>query len=108
MSDKELHHDLNELKALNMQGILLHLSTKEDLYQAKSELRLEIVTVKSELREEISAVKSELKNEISAVKSELRDEISEVKTSLKWANRFMITTLVGVIIGLIKLFWSHF
>lgn len=93
MSGKNLQNDLNELKSLNMQGILLHLSTKEDLYQAKSELRSEMATVKSELRDEIHKVEI---------------QVNEVRTTLKWGNRFLITTLLGVIIGLIKAFWSNF
>ena len=108
MSDKELHQDLNELKALNMQGLLLHLSTKEDLYQAKSELRTDIANLKADLTDKIEKGDSSLADKIEKGDSSLKAEIKEVKGSLKWANRLIITGLIGLLIGLLKLFIPTF
>lgn len=119
MGDKEFHQDLNELKTLNMQSIFLHLSTKEDLHQAKTELRSEMMAMKTDLREEMTAMKAELREEIATTKAELREEmaviktelkseIGEVRNSLKWLNRLVVTTLVAVILELTKSFYPHF
>ncbi|QEC53757.1 hypothetical protein [Anseongella ginsenosidimutans] len=59
------------------------LTTKQDTFIVKDDLRKEIADVKDDLRKEIADVKVELRKEIAGVKDELRKEIAGVKDELQ-------------------------
>ena len=84
------------------------LATKEDLKDAKAELKLEIANVRTELVKEIGLVKKgvfEAKLTAAKFHAELKEEITDLKGkfgTMQWMMGFLLAMSSAIIL---KLFW---
>ena len=60
-----------------------HTATREELQDAKKELKNDIANVKKELKSDIAELRKELKSDIAELRKELKDDIAELRKELK-------------------------
>ena len=85
---------------------------RAEISDAKSQLKTEIAEFKTEIKTEIAEFKTEVKTEIAEFKTEVKTEIGKITTQINTLNKFMylslgfmFTSLGGILLTLIKLFF---